>query len=96
MNRARFGLDVLRAVRAAVPNLGVIYRVSVDDYFDGGLTYDEGRMIAIYAAKSGADAIHVTAGHYRSKPTAHRSTWRSRVARPHRQRGLPSSNLVCA
>jgi dimethylglycine catabolism A len=50
----------------------VIYRVSVDDYFDGGLTYDEGRMIAIYAAKSGADAIHVTAGHYRSKPTAHR------------------------
>jgi 2,4-dienoyl-CoA reductase-like NADH-dependent reductase (Old Yellow Enzyme family) len=71
-NRARFGLDVLRAVRAAVPGLGVIYRVSVDDYFDGGLTYDEGRAIAIWAAKAGADAIHVTAGHYRSKPTAHR------------------------
>ena len=71
-NRARFGLDVLRAVRAAVPGLGVIYRVSVDDYFDGGLTYDEGKAIAIWAAKAGADAIHVTAGHYRSKPTAHR------------------------
>ena len=42
-NRARFGLDVLRAVKAAVPELGVIYRLSVDDFFDGGLTYDEGR-----------------------------------------------------
>jgi 2,4-dienoyl-CoA reductase-like NADH-dependent reductase (Old Yellow Enzyme family) len=71
-NRARFGLDVLRAVKAAVPELGVIYRLSVEDYFDGGLTYDEGRRIAIWAAEAGADALHVTAGHYRSKPTAHR------------------------
>ena len=71
-NRARFGLDVLRAVKAAVPSLGVIYRLSVEDFFDGGLTYGEGRVIAIWAARAGADAIHVTAGHYRSKPTAHR------------------------
>ena len=71
-NRARFGLDVLRAVKAAVPTLGVIYRLSVDDFFDGGLTYGEGRVIAIWAAQAGADALHVTAGHYRSKPTAHR------------------------
>src|SRR3954470_3346109 len=71
-NRARFGLDVLRAVKAAVPSLGVIYRLSVEDFFDGGLTYGEGRVIAIWAAQAGADAIHVTAGHYRSKPTAHR------------------------
>jgi dimethylglycine catabolism A len=71
-NRARFGLQVLRAVKAAVPKVGVIYRLSVDDFFDGGLTYDEGRSIAIWAAEAGADALHVTAGHYRSKPTAHR------------------------
>jgi 2,4-dienoyl-CoA reductase-like NADH-dependent reductase (Old Yellow Enzyme family) len=71
-NRARFGLDVLRAVKAAVPRLGVIYRVSVDDFFEGGLTYGEGRVIAIWAAQAGADALHVTAGHYRSRPTAHR------------------------
>jgi len=50
----------------------VIYRLSVEDFFDGGLTYGEGRAIAIWAAQAGADAIHVTAGHYRSKPTAHR------------------------
>lgn len=71
-NRARFGLYVLQAVRDAAPNIGVIYRVSVDDFFDGGLTFDEGRAIAIWAAKMGADALHITAGHYRSKPTAHR------------------------
>jgi 2,4-dienoyl-CoA reductase-like NADH-dependent reductase (Old Yellow Enzyme family) len=71
-NRARFGLDVLRAVKAATPSLGVIYRLSVDDFFDGGLTYDEGKRIALWAAEAGADALHITAGHYRSKPTAHR------------------------
>ena len=71
-NRARFGLDVLRAVKKAVPELGVIYRLSVEDFFEGGLTFAEGRQIAVWAAKAGASAIHVTAGHYRSNPTAHR------------------------
>ena len=69
-NRARFGLDILRAVKAAVPGLGVIYRLSVEDFFDGGLRYDEGRQIAIWAAAAGADALHVTAGHYRSLPSS--------------------------
>ncbi len=69
-NRARFGLDVLRAVKAAVPELGVIYRLSVEDFFPGGLPYSEGRQIAIWAAAAGADALHVTAGHYRSLPSA--------------------------
>jgi hypothetical protein len=69
-NRARFGLDVLLAVKAAVPELGVIYRLSVEDFFPGGLPYSEGRQIAIWAAAVGADALHVTAGHYRSLPSA--------------------------
>jgi dimethylglycine catabolism A len=69
-NRARFGLDILRAVKAAVPDLGVVYRLSVEDFFPGGLTLDEGRQIAIWAAQSGADALHISAGHYRSLPSA--------------------------
>jgi 2,4-dienoyl-CoA reductase-like NADH-dependent reductase (Old Yellow Enzyme family) len=69
-NRARFGLEALRAVKAAVPGLGVIYRLSVEDFFPGGLPYAEGRQIAIWAAAAGADAVHVTAGHYRSLPSA--------------------------
>jgi 2,4-dienoyl-CoA reductase-like NADH-dependent reductase (Old Yellow Enzyme family) len=69
-NRGRFGLEVLRAVKAAVPDLGVVYRLSVEDFFEGGLPYSEGRQIAIWAAEAGADALHVTAGHYRSLPSA--------------------------
>ena len=69
-NRARFGLDILRAVKAAVPGLGVIYRLSVEDFFPGGLPFSEGKQIAVWAAQAGADALHVTAGHYRSLPSA--------------------------
>ena len=69
-NRARFGLEVLRAVKAAVGAMPVVYRLSVDDFFPGGLPFSEGRQIAVWAAEAGADALHVTAGHYRSLPSA--------------------------
>src|SRR6201997_1503489 len=69
-NRARFGLDVLRAVKSAVAGMPVIYRLSVEDFFPGGLPSGEGLQIAIWAAQAGADALHVTAGHYRSRPSA--------------------------
>jgi dimethylglycine catabolism A len=69
-NRARFGLEILRAVKAVLPNAGVIYRLSVEDFFSGGLTFEEGRQIAIWAAQRGADALHISAGHYRSLPSA--------------------------
>lgn len=71
-NRARFGLEILRAVKAAVPTVGVIYRLSVDDYFPEGMPYSEGRKIALWAAAAGADALHIAAGHYRSLPSAAR------------------------
>ena len=69
-NRARFGLEVLRAVKTAVGEMPVIYRLSVEDFFPGGLRFEEGLQIAIWAAATGADALHVTAGHYRSLPSA--------------------------
>ncbi len=53
-NRARFGLEVLRAVKAAVPGMPVIYRLSVEDYFPGGMPYAEGRQIARWAAAARA------------------------------------------
>jgi 2,4-dienoyl-CoA reductase-like NADH-dependent reductase (Old Yellow Enzyme family) len=69
-NRARFGLEVLRAVKAAVPGMPVVYRLSVEDFFPGGLPFEEGKQIAVWAVEAGADALHVTAGHYRSLPSA--------------------------
>jgi dimethylglycine catabolism A len=70
-NRARFGLEVLRAVKAAV-RTPVIYRVSVEDFFPDGSPFAEGRQIAVWAAQTGADALHIAAGHYRSLPSAAR------------------------
>ncbi|HZO46739.1 MAG TPA: NAD(P)-binding protein [Xanthobacteraceae bacterium] len=71
-NRARFGLEVLRAVKAAVGTMPVIYRVSVDDYFPQGLGVEDGVQIAVWAAEAGADALHIAAGHYRSRPSGER------------------------
>jgi 2,4-dienoyl-CoA reductase-like NADH-dependent reductase (Old Yellow Enzyme family) len=71
-NRARFALEVLRAVKAAVTGMPVIFRISVDDYFPEGMPYAEGRQVAIWAAEAGAYALHIAAGHYRSLPSAAR------------------------
>ncbi len=70
-NRARFGLEVLRAVKGAV-RIPVIYRVSVEDFFPEGSPFAEGREVALWAAQAGADALHIAAGHYRSLPSAAR------------------------
>ncbi|MGH6768020.1 MAG: NAD(P)-binding protein [Xanthobacteraceae bacterium] len=71
-NRARFGLDVLRGVKAAAAPISVIYRVSVDDYFAEGIGLADGTQIALWAAQAGADALHIAAGHYRSLPSGER------------------------
>jgi dimethylglycine catabolism A len=70
-NRARFGLEVVRAVKSAV-RIPVIFRLSADDFFPGGLTSAESLQVAIMAAQAGADALHIAAGHYRSRPSGAR------------------------
>src|SRR5207244_4782388 len=67
---ARFGLEILRSVKAAVGGMPVVYRISVEDFFPDGMHFAEGRRMAIWSAEAGADALHVTAGHYRSLPSA--------------------------
>jgi 2,4-dienoyl-CoA reductase-like NADH-dependent reductase (Old Yellow Enzyme family) len=62
--------DVLRAGKSALPYFPIVYRLSVEDFFPGGLPFSEGRQIAIWAAAAGADALHISAGHYRSRPSA--------------------------
>ena len=69
-NRARFALEVTTAVKKAVPDLAVIFRMNGDDFFEGGMTAEEAVEVATWAADAGADAIHVTGGHYRSQPAA--------------------------
>jgi dimethylglycine catabolism A len=73
-NRARISLDILRQIKADVPECPVIFRLNADDLFPTGLAFPEGLQVAKWAAAAGADAIHVTAGHYRSLPSAHMMT----------------------
>ena len=69
-NRARFSLEVVRQIKDAAPGLAVIFRMNGEDFFEGGITLDDGVQLAQWVEKAGADAIHVTAGHYRSQPSA--------------------------
>jgi 2,4-dienoyl-CoA reductase-like NADH-dependent reductase (Old Yellow Enzyme family) len=73
-NRARISLEILRALKAALPDFPVIVRLNADDYFPNGLTTADALQFAKWAAAEGADALHVTAGHYRSLPSAHMMT----------------------
>ena len=73
-NRARLPLEILRAVKSELPGFPVIFRLNADDYFPNGLNFADALQVAKWAATEGADALHVTAGHYRSLPSAHMMT----------------------
>jgi len=69
-NRARFGLDIILRIKAELPDFPVILRFNANDYMPRGLGFEEARQLAVWAAEAGADALHVSAGHYRSLPSA--------------------------
>ncbi len=69
-NRARFALEIVRACKERRPGLALIFRLNGDDYFPQGMPAEEARQVSVWAAAAGADAIHVTGGHYRSQPSA--------------------------
>jgi 2,4-dienoyl-CoA reductase (NADPH2) len=62
-NRMRFGLEVIRSVRAAVgPDFPVGMRIAGSDFMDGGHTNLESALFAVEAEKAGVDMINVTGG----------------------------------
>ncbi len=65
-NRARFAIEVVEACRKALPDFPITFRMSLEEYVPGGLTAEEGVQVAQWIAEAGADAIHVSAGSYRS------------------------------
>jgi 2,4-dienoyl-CoA reductase-like NADH-dependent reductase (Old Yellow Enzyme family) len=97
-NRARFLLEILRAIRSGLPALPVIVRLNAEDFFPGGLILEEGMRVARWAAAAGAAALHVSAGHYRSLPSAERvippmayppATFLAQAARIRSEIGVP-------
>lgn len=68
-NRARPLLEIVQRIKARLPGLPVIVRLNGDDFFEGGMTSSEALEVAVRAAQAGADALHMTGGHYRSTPS---------------------------
>jgi 2,4-dienoyl-CoA reductase-like NADH-dependent reductase (Old Yellow Enzyme family)/thioredoxin reductase len=66
-NRFRFALDVYAAVRAAVgDDFAVGYRMSGDEFIDGGLTLDDTKILAKKLESAGVDFLDISAGIYES------------------------------
>lgn len=64
-NRLRFGREILRAVRARVPEAVVGIRINGDEFVDGGLTQGELQEMAVALAREQIDYIGLSAGiHY--------------------------------
>jgi 2,4-dienoyl-CoA reductase-like NADH-dependent reductase (Old Yellow Enzyme family) len=62
-NRARFCLEVYRAVRSAVgPNFPVMIKLNGSDFVDGATTEEDSCYLATALAREGIDAIEVSGG----------------------------------
>ena len=67
--RLRFPLEVIAATRAAVDGAApLLYRLSADEYVDGGLTLTDACRIAPRLEAAGIDLLDVSAGIYESAP----------------------------
>jgi 2,4-dienoyl-CoA reductase-like NADH-dependent reductase (Old Yellow Enzyme family)/thioredoxin reductase len=62
-NKARFLIEILQAMRAAVgPDYPIWPRLNAEEYgFENGITLEETRQVVPLAVKAGAQAIHVSA-----------------------------------
>lgn len=62
-NRKRFMVEILTAVREAIPsNMAMIVKMNCWDGFEGGITKEEGVLTAKVAEECGADAVVVSGG----------------------------------
>lgn len=69
-NRARFPLSVVKAVRAAIGDAVVSYRISALELVEGGLTQEETIWLAKEVEKAGADCLSTGIGwHEAAVPT---------------------------
>jgi len=66
-NRARFAVEIVEAIRAKCGDDFVIgFRISADEFVEGGRSIEETKAIVGMLEKAGIDLIHVSAGVYGS------------------------------
>ncbi|MGF7150231.1 2,4-dienoyl-CoA reductase-like NADH-dependent reductase (Old Yellow Enzyme family)/thioredoxin reductase [Sphingomonas zeicaulis] len=60
--RLRFPMEVIKAVKAQIGDKPLLYRMSVVDGVDGGLTIEDSEIIAPRLVEAGVDAIDISWG----------------------------------
>jgi 2,4-dienoyl-CoA reductase-like NADH-dependent reductase (Old Yellow Enzyme family)/thioredoxin reductase len=61
--RARFGVEIVERTRELVgPGFPIIFRISADEFIEGGLKQEEARIIAKKLESAGVDAISLSVG----------------------------------
>lgn len=66
-NRARFALNIIAKTRQKVgTNYPILYRMSVQEYVEGGLQLEEAKAFAQLLEEAGVDMIHCSQGVYAS------------------------------
>jgi 2,4-dienoyl-CoA reductase (NADPH2) len=97
--RLRFPLEVVKAVRAAIGNMPLLYRMSVSDFLEGGLTIEDSERIAPRLCEAGVDAIDISCGSLDRvdvivEPMSVDEGWRLPMAR--RIREATGKPVICA
>ena len=66
--RARFAIEIVERIKEKLgENFPIIFRISGDEYIDGGLKIEEAKLISKLLEKAGVDALHVSAGAYETR-----------------------------
>lgn len=86
LNRARFALEVIANIRSKVgTDFPLIYRMSVNEFVEGGLTTEDSKVISMLLENAGIDLIHASNGVYASTetiipPTAVGHAWSANIS----------------
>ena len=66
-NRAKFPVEIVKDIRAKCGNDFIIgFRISIDEFIEGGRTMEDTKAIVKMLEKAGVDIIHASAGVYAS------------------------------
>ena len=85
--RMRFPLRIIEKIRDAVgEDFPILFRLSADEFVEGGIKLEEAKRIAVRLEEAGIDALHVSAGIYESlmtilEPMSYKEGWRVYLAK---------------
>lgn len=84
--RMRFPLEIVRGIKSETGgHFPVLFRLSADEFVEGGIHLDEAKEMSRMLQDAGADALHVSSGTYASmhtilEPMSYSEGWRSYLA----------------